>query len=72
MKPRTALEKAIKAAGSQSALARACGVSQQAVQQWAASGKVPATRVRSVVVACSGVVSAFDLRPDVFGERYVA
>ncbi|WP_074749355.1 transcriptional regulator [Halomonas caseinilytica] len=72
MCPRKALEKAIKKAGSQTALARSCGVSQQAVQQWVATGKVPATRVMSVVSACSGAVSALDLRPDVFGERSAA
>ena len=72
MTPRKALNKAIKEAGSQSALARACGVSQQAVHQWAVTGKVPAARVQSVVAACSGAVSAIDLRPDVFGEKYVA
>lgn len=66
MKPDQALEKAIQAAGSQSALARACGVTQQAVQQWAATGRVPATRVQSVISAAGGAVSAEDLRPDVF------
>ncbi|MCG7598843.1 helix-turn-helix domain-containing protein [Halomonas sp. McH1-25] len=72
MNSRKALEKAIKAVGSQSALARACGVSQQAVQQWVVSGKVPATRVQRVVVASAGTVTAVDLRPDVFGERSIA
>jgi len=72
MKPKKALEKALKQVGSQSALAKACGVSQQAVQQWCDSGKVPAARVQSVVAACSGAVSAVDLRPDIFAERSVA
>lgn len=72
MSPRKALKKAIKAVGSQSALARACGVSQQAVQQWLVNGKVPATRVQHVVSACAGTVSAVDLRPDVFAERSIA
>lgn len=67
MKPHHALKKAIQAVGSKRALSEACGVSQQAVQQWVATGKVPATRVQSVVTACGGVVSAYDLRPDVFG-----
>lgn len=69
MKPHQALKKAVKAVGSQRALADACGVSQQAVQQWVATGKVPATRVQSVVDACGGAVSAYDLRPDVFGPK---
>ncbi len=72
MSPHKALEKAISKAGSQSALARACGVSQQAVQQWVSAGKVPATRVQSVVSACAGAVSAVDLRPDIFGGSKAA
>lgn len=72
MKPKKALEKAINKLGSQSALARACGVTQQAVQQWCESGNVPPARVQSVVAACEGAVSASDLRPDIFIERSVA
>lgn len=72
MKPKKALEKAVKKAGSQSALAKACGVTQQAVQQWCDSGKVPAARVQAVVAACSGVVTAADLRPDIFIEQSAA
>lgn len=66
MKSSKALEKAIKVVGSQSALARSCDVSQQAVHQWIAAGQVPAHRVNSVVSATRGAVSANDLRPDIF------
>lgn len=69
MQPQDALRKAIKSVGSQVALAEACGVSQQAVQQWVSTGRVPAHRVRTVVDACGGAVSAYDLRPDVFGKK---
>jgi hypothetical protein len=66
MKSSKALEKAIKVVGSQSALARSCNVSQQAVHQWIAAGRVPVHQVRSVVSATHGAVSANDLRPDIF------
>lgn len=66
MKPKTAIKRAIKHAGSQAALAKACGVTQQAVQQWSASGSVPPHRVRAVVLACDGKITLSDLRPDIF------
>ena len=41
----SSIEKAVRIAGSQSALARAVGVSPQAVQQWVDSDHVPIGRV---------------------------
>lgn len=63
----TAIETAIQKAGSQSALAKAIGVTPQAVQQWTRRGFPPAERVMAIVTAVDGVVSQHDLRPDVFG-----
>lgn len=48
-------------------LAKAIGVSKQAVSQWQWRG-VPADRVRAVVAATKGKVTAAELRPDVFGK----
>ena len=45
MSAKTALEKAIKKAGGQSALARKLGISQQSIQQWVV---VPLKRVKQV------------------------
>ena len=59
-----AIEKACKAAGSQSALARLLDLSPQAVQHWCATGRVPAERVIEVERA-SGV-SRHELRPDLY------
>ncbi len=59
----TPLEKAIKAAGGESALARAIGVTRQAVHGWA---KVPADRALAVERATDGRVRCYELRPDVF------
>ena len=64
MKP-TALERAVAAAGSQSALARICGVSQPAVFGWLKSGKaIPAEYALAVEAATS--ISRHELRPDLY------
>ena len=66
MKPATALKRAVEMSGSQSSLARACGVTPQAVQQWVSSGMVPIGRVKAVVDACDGKLKPYDFRPDIF------
>ena len=58
-----ALKQAIRQVGSRSALARAIGVTPQAVQQWR---RVPAVRVLDVERASDGVVSRHQLRPDIY------
>ncbi len=68
MKPATALKQAVEMSGSQSSLARACGVTQQAVQQWVSSGIVPVGRVKAVVDACEGKLKPYDFRPDIFDK----
>jgi DNA-binding transcriptional regulator YdaS (Cro superfamily) len=60
----TSIKKAVSAAGGQSALARALGVSPQAVQQWVFAGRVSHKKVIDVEKA-SGV-SRFELRPDLY------
>lgn len=59
----SAIADAVLAAGSQSALARAVGVSPQAVQQWVDSGRVSHRKVLDVERATG--VSRTRLRPDV-------
>jgi DNA-binding transcriptional regulator YdaS (Cro superfamily) len=61
---RNAVERAAKAAGGQSALARVLGCTPQNVQRWCASGRVPAERVLSVERATG--VSRYELRPDIY------
>jgi DNA-binding transcriptional regulator YdaS (Cro superfamily) len=56
-----ALNRAIEAAGGQSALARALGISPQAIDQWT---KAPPLRVIAIEKA-SGV-SRHELRPDLY------
>jgi DNA-binding transcriptional regulator YdaS (Cro superfamily) len=63
----TPIQKAIKIAGSQSALARKIGVPPQYVQYWAKKNRVPAERVIAIEKATDGEVTRAELRPDLFG-----
>lgn len=63
---KSAIQKAVEAIGSQSALARKLDVTPQCVQQWVRSGKVPAERVLEIEFATAGAVSRFELRPDIY------
>lgn len=58
------VEKAALALGSQSALARAFGLTPQAVQKWCKRGVVPANRVLKIE-ALTGI-SRNELRPDIY------
>lgn len=59
------LARAIKAAGSQAALASAIGVSQQAISFWVKRGMAPAEKVVAIEKATG--VTRQELRPDIFG-----
>ena len=63
----TPIEKAVRLAGHQSALARAVNVSPQAVQQWVESGRVSHKKVIDVERATG--VSRAELRPDLYPEE---
>jgi DNA-binding transcriptional regulator YdaS (Cro superfamily) len=58
------IQSAIAAAGSQSELARRCGVKQGHVWKWLKSGRVPPTRVLAVEAATG--ISRHELRPDIY------
>ncbi|WP_387467087.1 helix-turn-helix domain-containing protein [Photorhabdus sp. RM323S] len=58
------IKTAIEIAGGQSALARACGVSQPAVFRWLHGRRVKADHVMSIVKASKGRVLAHQIRPD--------
>ena len=60
----SSIEKAVKAVGSQSALARAVNVTPQAVQQWVVAGRVSHKKVIKVEMV-SGVLRQ-ELRPDIY------
>lgn len=67
-----AIEKAVRVAGSQSALARAIGVTPQAVQSWCVSGNVPAVRVLDIERIVEGKVTRHELRPDLYPSELAA
>ncbi|WP_049780588.1 Cro/CI family transcriptional regulator [Nitrosococcus halophilus] len=65
---KTPIQKSIELVGSQTALARSCGVRYQAVQKWIKKGRVPAERVLAIKRATNGRVTRYELRPDLYGE----
>lgn len=60
----TAIQKAAKAAGGQSALARSLKVTPQAVQKMCATGRVPAERVLDIERLTG--IGRSELRPDLY------
>jgi DNA-binding transcriptional regulator YdaS (Cro superfamily) len=62
---RGALKRAIKASGGVTVFAKRLGNSRELVYQWLRSGGVPLSRIRDVVKASNGAVTARELRPDV-------
>ena len=63
--PKSPIERAVAAVGSQAALARALKITPSAISQWVRDGRVPLTRVREVA-RISGVPAA-ELAPDLYG-----
>jgi DNA-binding transcriptional regulator YdaS (Cro superfamily) len=64
MDTQTPLRKAIEAAGTAAKLARAVGVTPQALGQW---DECPPKRVLAVEAATNGAVTRYELRPDIYG-----
>jgi DNA-binding transcriptional regulator YdaS (Cro superfamily) len=62
------LAKAASVVGGMPVIAKACGVSVQAVHKWMKLGRPPAERCIEIERLTSGVVTRYQLRPDVFGE----
>lgn len=68
--PFEALERAVTKAGSQTALAAICGVSQTAVWKWIQSSKrMPAEYVLRTEEATG--ISRHDLRPDIYPREHM-
>lgn len=64
----TGISKAIRLAGSQTALGKMLGLSPQAIQKWAAQGTAPGERCREIESLLEGQVTRYELNPAVFGE----
>lgn len=65
------VQRAVDVCITQSALAEKLGVRPQAVQQWVASGRVPAKRVIAVERATGGKVTRYELDPDLYPAEAV-
>ena len=68
----TGIAKAIRIAGSQTALGNLLGLTPQAIQKWFAQGVVPGDRCREVEAALNHQVSRYELNPAVFGDGPIA
>lgn len=64
----TGIEKAVRLAGSQTALAQRLGVTPQAVQKWVAQGFPPTDRCRDIEDSVDAQVIRYELNPKVFGS----
>lgn len=64
----TGIAKAIRIAGSQTALGNLLGLTPQAIQKWADVGAVPGKRCRDVEAALNCQVTRYELNPAVFGD----
>jgi DNA-binding transcriptional regulator YdaS (Cro superfamily) len=64
----TGIQKAIRIAGSQTALGNLLGLTPQAIQKWADQGFVPSKRCRNVEAALNCQVTRYELNPEVFGD----
>lgn len=68
----TGLDKLLRWAPSQSALARQLGVTPQAIEGWKKRNQVPAERVLDIERITGGCVSRYELRPDLYGVQLLA
>lgn len=64
-----ALQRAIVICKTQKNLARLCGVTQQQIPKWLKKG-VPHPRVLKVEWATKGLVTRYELRPDLYPDDY--
>lgn len=62
----TAIEKAVLIVGGQTILAKHLNIRPQAVQQWVASGRIPARRAIAIEKIVAGAVTRHELRPDLY------
>ena len=65
-----AIKKVIQIIGSQTALARKCGVRQQSVGEWVEKGKIPPRRVLKVWRLVKGKVPLWELNSDIYDREF--
>lgn len=64
----TGIQKAVRLAGSQTALANRLKVTPQSVQKWVSQGYAPGERCRAIESELNGEVTRYELNPCVFGD----
>ncbi|WP_423729160.1 helix-turn-helix domain-containing protein [Histophilus somni] len=62
------IKKTINLVGTQTKLAKLCGVSQPSISIWLNGGKMDVKYIPSLIKATNGEVTPEDLRPDVDWE----
>lgn len=67
MKNPDIVERVIAGAGGQSALAKACSVTRQAIQHWKKTGRVPVKK--TIAVEAASGVPRHDINPDYYPEE---
>jgi DNA-binding transcriptional regulator YdaS (Cro superfamily) len=70
--PLKALDRAIAILGTQKALAEALGVSREAINAYRKLGRAPAERCLDIETATHGLVTRYQLRPDIYGAAPAA
>ena len=63
-----ALDAACRFFGSQDRLAEALNLKSPSITGWRSRNRVPAERCREIEEATEGLVTRYQLRPDVFGD----
>lgn len=63
------IQKAVEILGSQSALARACGVSQPTVNLWLKGGGISVTLAQKIENATNGQVTVYEIAKGVKQEK---
>jgi DNA-binding transcriptional regulator YdaS (Cro superfamily) len=64
----TGIAKAVRIAGSQTALGKLLGLTPQAIQKWTVQGVVPGDRCLEVEAKLGCQVTRYELNPTVFGQ----
>ncbi len=69
MDTNTTFKRLVKAVGSQTAIAKALGISSAAVHKWGQLGRIPAERVIQLERLAEGQVTRYEMRPDLYPDE---
>lgn len=62
------IDQACRLLGSQEALAAALRIKSPSISEWRLRGRVPAVRCIPIESVTKGVITRYQLRPDIFGN----